>query len=442
MFYCGKMPHTHEYLALAAAATAAIPGLKVVDLRPPQRTNDSFRVTGLLDSTGKRWVVVAPLSAAAGAKLEAEAAVLQDLSQLHDDGVISFDVPRPGGFAQLTAGGRAMVYRASAGKELELSHLDESFTLADSLGRCLASLHLLPVELVERAGLPVYTAIDLRERHLAELDTAATTSLVPPSLMQRWETALENLDWWRFSTLPVHGSLSPASVMVAGSVVVGLQDFSATHVGDPATDLAWITAVARDKTVDRLLRTYKLARKNQADSHILQRAELLNELELVKWLNFGLRTDNADIVDDAKHMLMDLQAQLQESMNIFTPPVTADLDPAVKAMADGAPVGSPDDLKPQKEKWEPSAAEDSNSYLPDASFIASTTEAEVEASADEEAKAKTLIEEASAGPKAMSATAATGSAQADEDWLPPVLTLDGAMPAPSEDETTALDLNS
>ncbi|WP_127571360.1 phosphotransferase [Georgenia faecalis] len=312
-------------LALAALATAAVPGLDVVATQSPQYTTADFAVAGLLDSGGRRWVVRCPLHPAAGASLEGEVALLERLAPLTEAGALPFDVPRPEGFAPLTEGGRAMVYRQLPGRRLDLEHLGAGPGLAADLGRALAAIHELPTALVADAGLPVYDAEAYRLRRLAEVDEAARTGHVPPALLQRWERALEDVALWRFRATPVHGDLTEEHVLVAGGELAAVLSWSEAHVGDPAEDLAWILATAPAECLDTVEEAYALARAEHADSHLMDRALLVSELALARWLLHGVRSGEEAVVRDAVAMLATLARQTADEPPIgFREPVVVD----------------------------------------------------------------------------------------------------------------------
>ena len=298
-------------LALAALATAAVPGLDVVATRSPQSTTTDFQVTGVLDSGGRHWVVRCPRHASAGAALEAEIALLGNLAPEVSSGTLPFAVPEPAGFAALPEGGRAMVYRQLRGRPLDLSRLRPGPGLAADLGRSLAALHELPARIVEDAGLPVYDAEAYRKRCLAEVDEAARTGHVPTTVLQRWERALEDVALWRFRATPVHGDLAEEHVLVLDDEVSAVLSFSEAHVGDPAVDLAWLLASAPEDCLDAIEEAYALARPENADSHLSDRAQLVSELALARWLMHGVHSGDDRVVADAVGMLQDLAADVE-----------------------------------------------------------------------------------------------------------------------------------
>jgi aminoglycoside phosphotransferase (APT) family kinase protein len=300
-------------LTLAALATAAIPQLDVVATRAPQHDGADFAVTGLLDSGGRRWVVRSPQHAAAGAALEGEVELLERLAPAVDGGALPFDVPRPAGFANLPEGGRAMVYRELVGAPIELDSLVPGPHLAAQLGRAIASIHELPAALVESAGLPVYDAEDYRHRRLAEVDEAARTGHVPRPLLTRWERALEDVSLWRFRATPVHGDLAAEHVLVADGRVAAVLDWSEARVGDPADDLAWLFAAVPEPALESILEAYSLARTERGDTHLAARATLASELALARWLLYGVRAGDDEVVADARRMLADLDALVRDA---------------------------------------------------------------------------------------------------------------------------------
>jgi macrolide phosphotransferase len=303
-------------LTLAALAAAALPHIDIVATRAPAHEGSDFAVTGLLDSGGRRWVVRCPRHAAAGAALEAEVALLERLAPAVDGGALPFDVPRPAAFAALPEGGRAVVYPELRGDPADATALRPGPHLAAMLGRAIAAIHELPAALVEAAGLPVYDAEGYRQRRLAEVDEAARTGHVPRLLLERWERALEDVSLWRFQATPVHGDLAGDHVLVGDGRVLAVLDWSECRVGDPADDLAWLFASAPEDALDSVLEAYSLARTERGDAHLAARATLSSELALARWLLFGVRTGDGDVVADARRMLADLADAVRDAPGI------------------------------------------------------------------------------------------------------------------------------
>lgn len=289
-----------------------MPGLDVYDVLRSPHSDADFDVVVVKDSTGQRWIVRAPRRAAAGAALEAERGLLKALGRAHDTGLISFDVPRPKGAASMSGSddGRAIVYSEVPGAPLVMARLEPGPGLAANLGRALAEIHELPPTLVEDEGLPTYDAEQYRQRRLAELDAGIHTGKIPPRLADRWERQLENVSWWRFEPCVVHGDLGEHQIMVSGDTVRGVVDWMDARVADPADDLAWLVASAPEDIVDAVVEAYQMRRRETPDAHLLDRARLASELALLRWLMYGVRTDNADVIADGEGMLADLATML------------------------------------------------------------------------------------------------------------------------------------
>lgn len=296
---------TRSVLALAALATVAVPGLDIYQAKSAPAP-EGFEAALILDSEARQWIVRAPLSAASGAALEGEAALLRALAPFVDSGTLPFVIPQPHGFTPLDEGGKAVVYPHVMGNPLNLARLVPGPGVSAHLGRAIGAIHSLPIRVIEDAGFPVYSAEQYRNRRLAELDEGASTGRVPVPLLRRWESALENVTLWRFQPVVTHTSLSEDSVIMAHGQVSGITDWSSARVGDPADDLAWLVAGAPVDCVDSIFEAYQLQRKDSLDPHLIDRALLGSELALLGWLLHGTRTGNQEVIADAESMLADL----------------------------------------------------------------------------------------------------------------------------------------
>ncbi|WP_265520778.1 phosphotransferase [Oerskovia flava] len=292
-------------LTLAALATAAVPGLDALAARPAPASGD-YDTAVVTDADGREWVVRAPRTVTAGAALEAETALLASLEHFVTTGALPFTVPRPSGYALLPEGGRAVVHPATEGRPVDVESLRPGPGLAADLGRAIAAVHELTTSVVSDAGLPEYTAEEYRDRRLAEVDEAAATGRVPARLLRRWESALEDVSMWKHQPVVVHGDLGADQVLVAHGRVVAITDWAEARVSDPADDLAWVLVSAPPEAVDAVMEAYQLRRKELTDPHLADRALLVGELALARWLLHGVRHGLADVVDDAVEMLVDL----------------------------------------------------------------------------------------------------------------------------------------
>jgi aminoglycoside phosphotransferase (APT) family kinase protein len=298
-------------LALAALATVAVPGFDARDVRAGSSAGDDD-VAVVTDGQRRRWVVRAPRHAAAGAALEAELVLLHALGEQVDAERLPFDVPRVVGTAPLEEGGRVVVHRELPGHPVALDHLRPGPGAAASLGRAIGALHELAPTVVEDAGLPVYDAASYRQRRLAEVDEAARTGRVPASLLRRWEERLEDVSIWRFSPVVVHGDLSAEHVLVADGEVTGVLAWGEAKVADPADDLSWLLVAAPQDSVDSIMEAYQLRRTELTDPHLAERALLAGELALARWLLYGVRAGDDEVIADAVQMLDELDEATRE----------------------------------------------------------------------------------------------------------------------------------
>ena len=279
---------TRTPLALAALASAAVPGLdpETVEGVVPQ-AGQQFEVAFIQDTQHRRWVVRSPLTAAAGAQMDVTVSLLGLLSRR-----LPFSVPTPKGFVALKEGGRAAVYPFMAGRPLDFAQLPAGAGLAAELGRALAALHNVDRALFDEAGLPSYDADTYRTRRLSDLDRAAATGHVPAALLARWEGSLEDVSLWRFAPTPTHGDLTGDEVLVvfdddedaATGRIRGLTGWEDAKVADPADDFAALVTQASRSAFDSVLEAYAHARVDRPDKHLERRARLAGELKLVTTL--------------------------------------------------------------------------------------------------------------------------------------------------------------
>lgn len=287
-------------LALAALASAAVPGMRPVSVATVRtgEENPLHQSALVEDVTGRRWVVRSPLGAAAGAELERNDDLVKQLGK-H----LPFKVPSAAGYADLGQDGRAAVYPYVEGQALSLRHLPAGPGLASAVGRAIAAVHNMPRELFEEHAVPVFDAAEFRSRRLAELDRAAETGHVPNGLLARWEQALEAAAMWQFATVPTHGSLDGSSFLVvfsdddaASGRVVGLTGWERAQVADPAEDFAHLVEVSNPRAVDAVFESYAMARSQRPDGYLLHRARLTSEMRLLKGLVAAIGRDDAAFV--------------------------------------------------------------------------------------------------------------------------------------------------
>jgi len=303
---------TRTPLALAALASDAVPGLDPASVEGVvQVAGQRFEVAFIEDTQHRRWVVRAPMTAAAGAQMEVIVSLVGLLSRR-----LPFSVPTPKGFVDLKEGGRASVYPYIVGRPLDFAHLPAGPGIAAELGRALAALHNVDRALFDEAGLPSYDADTYRTRRLSDLDRAAATGHVPTRLLARWERSLEDVSLWRFAPTPTHGDLTGDEVLAvfdddddaASGRIRGLTGWEDAKVADPADDFAALVTQASPAAFDSVLEAYAHARIDRPDKHLERRARLAAELKLVSVLLTAVGSKDQSGIDACAALLHQLDA--------------------------------------------------------------------------------------------------------------------------------------
>jgi macrolide phosphotransferase len=303
---------TRTPLALAAIASAAVPGLDPASVNKViQRPGHQFEVAFVEDTQHRRWVVRAPMNAASGAQMDVSVSLLGLFSRR-----LPFSVPTPKGFVTLDKGVRAVVYPFIAGRPLDFAHLPGGPGIAAELGRALAALHNLDLALCDEAGLTSYDPDTYRTRRLADLDRAAATGHVPAGLLSRWERSLEDVSLWRFAPTAIHGDLKGAEVLAvfnddddaASGHIRGLTGWENAKVADPADDFATLVTQASPTAFDSVLEAYAHARVDRPDKYLERRARLAGELKPLSELLTAVGASNKSVIAACADRLRKLDA--------------------------------------------------------------------------------------------------------------------------------------
>lgn len=298
-------------MELAAIATAAVPGLTPVGFAALSDDAEDFDSALIVDALKHRWRVRSPRHDEASMRLEAELSALRAFSA-KVRASLPFALPSVAGTVR-QGPLRTFVYKDMPGRVPTLEELvEQGSKLAIALGQCMAAIHQIPDEAVEVAGLPTYSANEIRQRKLNELDTAAATGRVPSRLLRRWEHAMEDVSLWRFNSTVVHGDFDEEQLQVSHSTITAVKGWTDLHVGDPADDFAWLSAIDDQSFSERVFAAYVEARGNSADPHIMRRAALAAEFALAQWLVKSLDSKDPERIADADEMLKELDLNIAE----------------------------------------------------------------------------------------------------------------------------------
>jgi macrolide phosphotransferase len=295
-------------LILAALAKDAVPQFDFAQVKHLSSSQSgAFDAALLTARSGEHFVVRMANSQSAGTELEAEIRALETFSPIVRLN-LPFELSALMGDTQDADGQRALVFSFVYGNPIEISTVEPTSELALSLASSIAAIHKLPLELV--SGFPeIDPATNLKLR-VAELDKAAQTGKVPPVLLQRWESAMEDVTLFRYQPCVIHGAVNGHNMLELDGKVSGVLNWSGLRISDPAEDLSWVIGGAAAELSRNLMARYHEARP-QSDANLWPRAQLYSELELARWLLHGYSSGNQEIIEDAVGMLLVLTEEVE-----------------------------------------------------------------------------------------------------------------------------------
>src|SRR5699024_7568230 len=200
-------------MELAALASAAMPGLDIVQAAAFPDDSRAFDSAIVTDTDNNHWRVRSPRNSQAAFRLETEIQVLSGFTpaiRAH----LPFRVPSVAGAVQIDSL-RTFIYHQMPGQPVDLDIITGAKNQTiDNIGLTVAAIHNLPQSVVETADLPAYSAEQLRSRSLSELDQIAMTGKVPSVLLRRLENAFEERQMWTFTPRVVHADFDEASLLI------------------------------------------------------------------------------------------------------------------------------------------------------------------------------------------------------------------------------------
>ena len=301
----GKSP-----LILAALASEAVPGLHFNRVQPLEKNAVGIGDSALLTAdSGEHFIIRLAKPGAAGADQDAELAALQTLSSLN----LPFEIAKLIGETRAPDGSRALLFSFIYGDHLDLESLNPNSPLTENLGSAIAAIHNIPVSVLQDAGFPEYDPATLVQSRVSELDRALDTGKIPAVLLQRWETAFEDLSLFRFQPTVIHGAIDGESIMALDNRITGFMGWSNLKIADPAEDLAWVSGSANEEAAYNVLLAYQAARPG-ADEKIRTRAKLYGEFDLARWLLHCLKLKDDAMVEEAAGMLADLANEVEQGL--------------------------------------------------------------------------------------------------------------------------------
>ncbi len=293
-------------MILAALAADASPGKNFrhylkVDSNPDLET---LRLWG---ADGQAYEFKIPANSAGISELATEQMVVQSMRRLASR--VPFEIPESLGQTRDSDGTTGVLFTLLEGSSPDLSRLGPGL-FSKSFGEALAALHSLQIDAIADSGLPQYDSAAILHQKVSELDRMAATGRVPAQLLSRWEQALEDIGLFRFHSTITHGGLSSDAVLINGQQVVGLTNWNAMSIGDPAEDFRWLSGGALPSTFEDAMLHYRAARPS-ADENFAQRAMLYSELELGTWLLHCLAVGDPVQIQQAEELLAELKDNLE-----------------------------------------------------------------------------------------------------------------------------------
>lgn len=316
-------------LQLAAIVTAGVPGIyPVAATAAPEETAD-YDTAVITDSTNRHWRVRAPRHPDASVRLETEHQVVRSFSPALR-ARLPFAVPTVVGTVPYD-GMTVFVYSHVPGTVHDVEELarlsaaakDGSASLAGTIGRMIATLHVMPEDILIESDMPLYSSQNIRVRKLSELDHAQSTGKVPAELVEHWRTFLQDGPQWDFRTRVIHGRLGAENITLDGETIAEVSGWSEIHVGDPAQDLSWLFSCSDTTFTDNVVQEYSSQMPQVPDDHLIERAEFYAEFAIAQWLTHGVEIGNQKIIDHGTKMLQALHENLREEHD--TPDVPQNL---------------------------------------------------------------------------------------------------------------------
>ena len=289
-------------LLVAALAKDAVPRIDFHQVRRISNGAAGHYDSALLTANDNSYFVVRVAnSAQAGTDQELELRALKALTaEVREQ--LPFGVTRLVGETKDEFGTSVYVYEYVYGNETQIETVQADSSLSTSIGKAIAAIHNLPLELVQDAHLPEYDVAQVAAKKVAELDRILESGKVPAVLLGRWESAFEDISLFRFKPTVIHSRLSSETVLQADGEVTGILDLTSLHIGDPAEDFAWILGTGLYELSDSILDVYRQNHRHQ-DEGLRHRATLYNELDIAKWLLHAIATGDEDAIADATSTL-------------------------------------------------------------------------------------------------------------------------------------------
>lgn len=280
-------------LILAALAADALPGLHFVQVQNLTRDDAAVAVELLTTDEGRLILLKSPLASLASTDLGTEIRALQVLKNVS----LPFGISSYLGKTSPKAIRNALAFEYVPGAPADISRLRLDDALVSSIGSALSAIHAIPSSLIADAGLPEYEPAERVRTLVAEFDRAMDTGKVHPDLLERWQSALFDVNLFKYRPTVIHGFLKSDFLLIEGDQVVGVVEWGQLSIDDPALDLAFCYNEASEETAEALILAYEGSTKS--DRNLRQRAQLHYELTHASFLLEALARDDEEEIEEA-----------------------------------------------------------------------------------------------------------------------------------------------
>ena len=291
-------------LILAALAADALPGLRFIQVQNLTRDEVDIKVELLTTDDGRLILLKSPLSSLANTDLGTEVRALQVLKNLS----LPFSISAFLGKTSPKAIRNALAFEYVPGTPIVMQRLRLDEPIVSSLGQALSAIHSIPSAIVANSGLPEYDPAQRVRERVAEFDRAMDTGKIHPDLLERWQSALFDVNLFKYQPTVVHGSLESDFVLTEGNDVVGIIEWGNLSIDDPAIDLAFIVGEAQPDIAEAIVLAYEGS--TRADRNIRQRAHLYHELSYITYLLSSISREDEEEIESAAGLLAELHAEL------------------------------------------------------------------------------------------------------------------------------------
>jgi aminoglycoside phosphotransferase (APT) family kinase protein len=280
-------------LILAALAADALPGLHFVKVQNQTRDDAAIAVELLTTDDDRLILLKSPLDSLASTDLGTEVRALQILKNVS----LPFSISTYLGKTSPKAIRTALAFEYVPGNPTDLTRLRLDDQLVTSIGQALSAIHSIPTSLVSDGGLPEYEPAERVRIMVAEFDRAMDTGKVHPDLLERWQTALFDVNLFKYRPTVVHGFMESDFLLSQGDLVVGVIEWGQLSVDDPALDISFLYYEAEPNLAEAVILAYEGSTK--ADRNLRQRAQLHYELTFANDLLESIAGGDEDEIEEA-----------------------------------------------------------------------------------------------------------------------------------------------